>query len=166
MKQLRSYKRIALAATALAALLVAFGVFVGRTGNGNPPQPASSSPVEVMRDTPEMNVTEEHEQIQKVGQGVLETLQAEGEVNVVIALTEPPSMNASPFDLPTVKREIADLQDEVLSSLTPSDYCEKLRYQAVPALAGKILSEAGLAKLVANPKVVRIDLDVGGSGNQ
>lgn len=102
----------------------------------------------------------------KVGQGVIEALQAEGGVNVVVLLVEPPSMSTSSIDLPSLKRDIASLQDDVLSSLDSSEFRVKLRYQAVPALAGRVLSEAGLTKLAANPNVVRIDLDVGGTGSQ
>jgi subtilisin family serine protease len=48
--------------------------------------------------------------------------------------------------------------------LDPSDFRVRHKYQAVPALAGKV-TETGLSKLVANPNVLRIDLDVGGTGH-
>ncbi len=108
---------------------------------------------------------------QRISQEVIETLQRDGAVNVVIAITEPTSMAALRKETPqanmsTLKHEIAELQDEVLSSLEASDYVERIRYEAVPALALKIMTESGLAKLAANPNVVRIDLDIGGAGKQ
>ena len=101
---------------------------------------------------------------EKVGQGVIEILQREGGANVVIALVEPPSMRASQIDLPILRSEIASLQAQLLSTLYASDYRERHRFRAVPALAGWV-SSAGLAKLVGNPNVVKIDLDVGGTGS-
>ena len=52
------------------------------------------------------------------------------------------------------------LRTQVLSALNPSDFKERHVYRSLPALAGRV-TEAGLEKLVANPNVVRIDLDVG-----
>ncbi len=106
----------------------------------------------------------------KIGEGVLETLQAEGEVNVVIAIKEPLSVaafnsRAPQVSLATLRNDIAELQGGVLSSLEVSDYVEKFTYKAIPALALKIMTESGLAKLAENPNVVRIDLDVGGTGS-
>jgi hypothetical protein len=54
-------------------------------------------------------------EIEKIGQGVTEVLQTEGEANVVVALVEPPSMRAPQLVMSTLKREIANLQDQVLS---------------------------------------------------
>lgn len=99
----------------------------------------------------------------KVGQGVIEALKKQGGANVVIALVEPPSMGVPQIDLPTLRSEISSLQSQVLSALSPSDYRERHRYETVPSLAIWV-SKTGLAKLVAHPKVVRIDLDVGGIG--
>jgi subtilisin family serine protease len=100
----------------------------------------------------------------KIGQGVAEALQMYGEANVVIALAQPPSMTAPQLVMSTLKMEIANLQDQVLSQLNPSDLMVTHKYEAVPGLSGKV-TEAGLSKLVANPNVLKIDLDVGGSGH-
>jgi subtilisin family serine protease len=100
----------------------------------------------------------------KVGQGVEQALRRQGEARVVIALLEPSSLKASRPDLSRVRSEVAALQDRVLAAVTTLDYRPRLRFQAVPALAGTVLSDAGLAKLAAHPSVARIDLDVGGSG--
>jgi len=101
---------------------------------------------------------------EKVGQGVIEVLQAKGKAFVVIALVEPPSINKPKIDLQTVKNEIANLQEGVLSQLDASDFSLKHKYSSVPALAGTV-TETGIAELIENPNVVRIDLDVGGTGS-
>jgi subtilisin family serine protease len=101
----------------------------------------------------------------KIGSDVIETLQLEGKARVVVALVGPFSLNAQPFDLNKTRNEIASLQDSVLSSVDSSDFAVSHQYQAVPALAGTLLTESGLYKLAANPYVSKIDLDVGGTGS-
>ena len=103
-------------------------------------------------------------QVEKVGQEVIAAVQSDGKANVVIALVKPPALRAAQIDLPALNSEIASLQDQVLSELDTSEYRERYRYQSIPALAGR-LTETGLAKLMANPNVVRIDLDIGGTGS-
>ncbi|MCH7999341.1 MAG: S8 family serine peptidase [Chloroflexi bacterium] len=100
---------------------------------------------------------------QRVGQEVLDALESEEDVPVMIALAEPPSLQAKRLSLETLRAEIFPIQQGVLSPLGPSDFELRIRYEAVPALAGQ-LTAAGLSKLLANPSVVRIDLDVGGAG--
>ena len=73
---------------------------------------------------------------EKIGEGVIETIEANGEAFVVIALVSPPSLSAAPFDLDSLREEVSRLQDEVLSSLEPPDFRLVLRYEAVPALVG------------------------------
>ena len=75
-----------------------------------------------------------------------------------------PSTRALPRNLSMIKNEIAANQNSVLADLDPSDFRVKYRYRAVPALAGSV-TRAGLARLAANPLVVKIDLDVGGTGS-
>jgi len=104
-------------------------------------------------------------QVEKVGQEVIAALQSDGEANVVIALVKPPALRAAQIDLLALNSEIASLQGQVLSVLDTSEYRERYQYQSIPALAGR-LTETGLAKLIANPNVVRIDLDIGGSGSR
>jgi subtilisin family serine protease len=100
----------------------------------------------------------------EVGEGVTDAIQTDGYANVVIALKEPPSAKAPVIVLPTLTSEIASVQDAVLSALAPSDLIVKHQYEAVPALAGRV-TEAGLANLVADPNVLRIDLDIGGTAS-
>jgi hypothetical protein len=115
--------------------------------------------------TPLINTSQGDDPTQKVGPEVIEAVQTEGQANVMIMLTEPPSRRAPRIDLSIVKQEIAQLQDQVLSTLDSQDFQGKQRYQAIPALAGKV-TKTGLAKLVAHPNVVKIDLDVGGTGSE
>ncbi len=102
---------------------------------------------------------------EKIGSDVVESLQLEGEARVVIALAEPLSLNTRPLNLDKVSSEISIIQDAVLSSVDSSDFVITHKYQSVPALAGKLLTETGLYRLAANPYVTKIDLDVGGTGS-
>lgn len=131
-----------------------------------PPQQVDPLPTEAKEEPPENNMHKDDEANQKISQGVIEAIQKNGEANIVIMLVPPSSLQTSPVDLPTVRNEIARLQDDVLSVLDDSDYRQKHKYETIPALAGTLLTEAGLAKLATHPKVVRVDLDVGGSGGQ
>ena len=101
---------------------------------------------------------------EKIGSGVIETLRTEGEVRVVIALVESQAMKLRRNDLTNLRQEVATTQDDVLSSLDATDFHTEHKYQAVPALSGKLFTEDGLIKLVQNSNVVRIDMDVGGTG--
>ena len=101
---------------------------------------------------------------EKIGPDVITTLQTTGEARVVIALVEPSALQAQKIDLAQARGEIAVQQAEVLASLSPLDFRLKYQYQAVPALAGAVLTEAGLQQLAAHPQVRKIDLDVGGRG--
>jgi hypothetical protein len=101
----------------------------------------------------------------KAGPDVFEALNTTGEALVVIALDQPASLETVPLELDTLRRDVAQLQNLVLASLSEEEFRLTHRYQAVPALAGALLSESGLAKLAANPAVTKVDLDVGGSGS-
>lgn len=107
----------------------------------------------------------------KVCPGVREALRKEGEAYVMIALKKPPSLMAlkqSPsqgVDLTSLAREVASMQADVLANLSASEYRGQYKYSHIPGLAGTILSEAGLEKLVANPNVVKIGLVLTGSGS-
>jgi subtilisin family serine protease len=99
----------------------------------------------------------------KVGADVLETLRAEGKAHVVIALVPPAAAKRAKPDLRSLRREVRGMQEEVLARVHPSGFVAKHKYRAVPAMAGRVLTEAGLAKLAAHPHVAKIDLDVGAS---
>lgn len=101
---------------------------------------------------------------EKIGPGVLDTLRSDGSANVVIALVPPEAAKASHPDLSLLRAEIARSQQEVLSVLDAKDYAGRYAFRSVPALAGKVKSEAALQRLAAHPHVAKIDLDVGGRG--
>ncbi len=101
----------------------------------------------------------------KVGPGVIEALHTAGEARIVIALVDYQATTLQRNDLANLRREVSSTQDDVLSALDVTDFRTEHRYQAVPALSGTLLTETGLTKLVQNPDVVRIDLDVGGTGS-
>jgi len=104
-----------------------------------------------------------HAHSEKVGADVLETLRAEGKAHVVIALVPPAAAKRAKPDLRSLRREVRGMQEEVLARVHPSGFAAKHKYRAVPAMAGRVLTEAGLAKLAAHPHVAKIDLDVGAS---
>jgi subtilisin family serine protease len=101
----------------------------------------------------------------KVGQDVLPALRAQGQAHVMVALRPPRSSATALADLSALRRDVASLQEGVLSQVDASGYRSRHRYRAVPALAGTLLSEAALYALAGHPDVVRIDLDVGGTGS-
>jgi subtilisin family serine protease len=104
-----------------------------------------------------------HAHSEKIGADVLETLRAEGKAHVVIALVPPAAAKRAKPDLRSLRRELRGMQEEVLARVHPSGFAAKHKYRAIPAMAGRVLTEAGLAKLAAHPHVTRIDLDVGAS---
>jgi len=100
---------------------------------------------------------------QTVSYEVLEAVEAGEAVYVVVMLTEPSVTNHDRTDLVIMRREIAQLQDKVLASLTPSEFRLSIRYANIPAFTG-ILFPAGIEKLRADRSVVRVDLDTSGAG--
>jgi hypothetical protein len=98
-----------------------------------------------------------------VGDAVVLALEHDDAVSVVIMLATPSSLEPGNKDPAIVRRDIARIQDQVLASLSPTEFALKSRYENVPAIAGR-LTAAGLEKLNENSLVVRVDLDVGGAG--
>ncbi len=101
----------------------------------------------------------------KIGAGVIEALRTDKKAHIVIALTEPPMLKSQPNNLTVIRQEVAALQDAALSGIAPAEFTLKHKYQAIPALSGILLTEAGLRRLAAQPAIVRIDLDAGGTGS-
>ena len=107
----------------------------------------------------------------KIGPGVLEQIRKTGSATVMIALKQSPVIEQAQgnrvigLDMAAEKSRIADMQSDVLARLGYYDYEERDTYSAVPALAGRIKSQAGLSALARNPHVVRIDIDAGGGGH-
>jgi hypothetical protein len=102
-------------------------------------------------------------EMNKVGKGLLEALRVSESVQVVVALGEPSSMKDSDMDTLAWKDRMAAVQEKVLSALDPCDFQLSQRYESIPAFSGRI-TQQGLEKLVKESLVVKIDLDVGGTG--
>jgi hypothetical protein len=100
----------------------------------------------------------------KAGPDVRSTLRAQGRVAVMIALVEPEGYGSS-ADTASLRSEIARAQQQLLSRLDARDYRPGKRFENVPALAGIVLSERGLERLLADPSVKRVDVDAGGGGS-
>jgi len=103
--------------------------------------------------------------VSKIGPGVLEELRDSGGANVMIALAHPSAARASGLDMAAMKSQIAQMQTDVLAQLGLDDYKARHTYSAVPALAGRVKSEAALVALARHPSVLKVDLDVGGTGS-
>jgi subtilisin family serine protease len=73
---------------------------------------------------------------------------------VIILLRRPPHL----VNEATHRESIRQVQDRVLDRLTMSDYTPGHKFENVPALVGRI-TDAGLAKLAANPEVLAIGVD-------
>lgn len=97
---------------------------------------------------------------QSAGPDVYEALKANAKARVIVALREP---KATASNLTAMNSEINHLQKRVLSQLTAADLQITHQWTSVSGVAGEV-SSAGLAKLLADPDVVRIDLNTGGHG--
>lgn len=94
----------------------------------------------------------------KVRPEVLEALNQQADAPVIVSLREPVALKATPLEITAVRRQVAALQDHVLSSLAPGEFRLTYRYEATPALAGSV-SPSGLIKLASHPDVVAVSLD-------
>ena len=98
-----------------------------------------------------------------VSPDVITTLRGQGEANVMVSLVEPKGIDAT-IDPARWQAEIARLQQSVLSQLAAEDFQSRTLFTSVPAIAGTLRTERGLATLTAHPNVRRVDLDAGGGG--
>ncbi len=103
---------------------------------------------------------------ERIGPGVLEAIRQGGEVRVMIALSGDLTAASvrSARDLPAAVRTVAALQAQALSTLQPGDLRLAHQFEAIPAMAGTLRSEAALARLAASPAVRRLDVEIGGMG--
>jgi subtilisin family serine protease len=92
----------------------------------------------------------------KAGPAVYDALAKGPTVRVLVALREP---RADGRDLTRRLAEVEAAQGNVLAAIGPSDFRLSQRWDAISALAGDV-SASGLAKLVADPGVLRIDVAV------
>lgn len=97
---------------------------------------------------------------------VLGTLRAEGEVPVMVALVEPAGYGEQGADMDRIRAEITRMQADVLASLDSTDYRSGTLFASIPAMAGILLSERGLQRLLASPHVEGVDIDSGGTGTR
>lgn len=91
-----------------------------------------------------------------VDPAVLEALQRDGFADVYISLKDStdPATNQS---VPSMQQYTANIQDDVLSILTPSDFTLTYRFPLTPALTGR-LTASGLKKLADDPDVELIQI--------
>jgi hypothetical protein len=94
---------------------------------------------------------------------VVTTLRAKGEAAIMISLVEPTGIDAA-AEPSRWQTEIGRLQQSVLSQIAPQHFERRTLFASVPAIAGTLRTERGLAILTAHPNVRRVDLDVGGGG--
>ena len=95
----------------------------------------------------------------KIGPGVLEAIARGDSPTVVVALDAGAS-----DDLDERRDEAAAAQDDVLAQVSENELELRQRFAAVPAFAAVAHSEEALHSLAEHPRVVRIDLDIGGTG--
>lgn len=99
-----------------------------------------------------------------VSPAVLEAVRAQGRAEVLVALEPPAGYEEGGTQDAALRAAIASTQDDVLESVGV-EFRLRHRFTAVPALAGTVLTERGVALLSGHPRVVRVDLDEGGGGS-
>lgn len=95
---------------------------------------------------------------------VMRALAADGRADVVVSLAPPAGYDDGAAADTVMRAAIARLQDDVLAALQPSDFRLRRRFESIPALAGTVLTGDGIRILAGHPRVVRVDLEVGGGG--
>lgn len=98
-----------------------------------------------------------------IGEEVIAALNQISEVSVAVALYLPEVRFCS-YEMEKYNSVIAELQQSVLDGLDPAGYTLTHRFKSVPGLALRIRSIDVLYQLESNPRVRRIDLDLGGKG--
>lgn len=95
-----------------------------------------------------------------IGPGVREALVEGRAVPVIVALEPPPSTLSTAEQ----KAHIRAAQEVVLAALPSDAFVLRIRYEAVPALAGNLQSIRGLEILRDHPRVRSVDVDPAGGG--
>ena len=100
-----------------------------------------------------------------VAPAVTEALAADGTARVMIAFEVAALERMAPGARGTVaaREAISAAGEDVVERFGPSEFTLRHRYGSVNAVAGEITA-AGLERLLADPSVVRVDLDQGGRG--
>ncbi len=94
----------------------------------------------------------------KVDEGVLAVLDRQPRARVIVTLRFSPMPRHFQPPRQELRRAVSKLQDDVLHSLTTTDFHPVYRYVAVPALAG-FISRSGLARLAGDTRVTAVTLD-------
>jgi hypothetical protein len=95
---------------------------------------------------------------------VLTAIRAHGGAAVMIALVHPPGFGDPAADAGEIRREIARMQEGVLTALDTADFRLRQKFTSIPAMAGTLRTEQGLRVLSAHPFVHSVDLDPSGGG--
>jgi subtilisin family serine protease len=96
---------------------------------------------------------------EKIGPGVLEAIRR-GEQPAISV-----SLRAARHESPDrMRAEVAEVQEGVLQRVADHEVAVRRRFAMVPALSAIAHSEEALMRMAADPRVRRIDLDVGGGG--
>jgi hypothetical protein len=100
-----------------------------------------------------------------VAREVIDAIQGEGSARVMIAFSVAEMSGPERLELgtPDLGDRIDASCERILGDFAPGEFELRRRFRHVNALAGD-LTESGLLRLLANPSVLRVDLDQGGSG--
>jgi hypothetical protein len=101
----------------------------------------------------------------KIAPEVLDALRASERAEVLVSLRPPDGYGEPGADLAVMKREIARSQDDVLAALGSDYYRNRIRFDAIPGLAGTVLDMGALPIFEAHPLVEQVSLDTGGVGH-
>jgi subtilisin family serine protease len=93
-----------------------------------------------------------------VDAAVPQALKLEPSVRVLVSLREPPALRAPGLDVAAVRGQVAAAQAQLLASLDQEDFRLVYRYQAVPALAGRV-NKDGLSALAGRPQLAAVTID-------
>lgn len=93
---------------------------------------------------------------------VREALDQQPTARVLVMLREPAELGKARPSIAALRSQVASVQAGVLAGLPPSDFEPIYRYQAVPALAGRVNAD-GLELLARHRDVVDVILDGQGS---
>ena len=86
-------------------------------------------------------------------------------VRVVVMLQSPGLRSTALGNVAGRRNEIARLQQAISETLESHDFETINRFKAIPAMVGVVKNESALARLAANPNVIMIDEDIGGTGH-
>ncbi len=101
----------------------------------------------------------------KLGPGVEESIASGENPRIVVALEEPSPSKKKDVNTKTLNQNVQNLQAQVLSKVSSSEFQVIHRYKSVPAFVGIAASETALNRLAEHSKVRRIDLEAGGGGS-